>query len=217
MTISPNDTLEAARALHRRALVMDSHCDTTQRLVEPDWDFAERHDIWHVDLPRLREGGVGALILAVYAGQTPDASAAVALARTQLDCIHQTVRRHGDSLALARSADDVLRARRDGRIAVLIGIEGGHLIADSIEVLREFHERGAVYMTLTHAFHTTWADSSGVHEALAPLHGGLTEFGREVVREMNRLGMMVDVSHSSDETFWDVLRTSTAPPIASHS
>lgn len=211
------DFLNCAVALHRRALVIDSHCDTTQRLLDPHWDFAARHADWHVDIPRLREGGVDALVLAVYAPQPAEPDLGVAAAKAQLDRTHETVRRYNDSLVLARTAADVRRAKHEGRIAVLIGIEGGYLIADSIDVLREFHKRGAVYMTLTHAFHTTWADSSGVHEPLAPLHGGLTEFGREVVREMNRLGMMVDVSHVSDATFWDVLETSSAPPIASHS
>lgn len=206
-----------ARDLHRRVVVIDSHCDTTQRFLDPNWDFAARHDDWHVDIPRLREGGVGALVLAVFASQPKEPRQGVAAARMQIDRVHETVRRHSDSLVLARTAEDVRRARDDGRIAILIGIEGGYLIADSLDVLREFRSSGAVYMTLTHGFHTTWADSSGVHEAIAPLHGGLTDFGREVVRDMNRLGMMVDVSHVSDDTFWDVLQTSSAPPIASHS
>ena len=120
-------------------------------------------------------------------------------------------------MVAARSAGDVRRAKEQGKIAVLIGIEGGYLIDDSLEVLREYHRRGAVYLTLTHAFHTSWADSSGVHESLSPRHHGLTDFGREVVRELNGLGMMVDVSHVSDETFWDVVETSAAPVIASHS
>lgn len=206
-----------ARALHRRAVVIDSHCDTTQRLLDPEWDFSARHDVWHVDIPRLREGGVGAAVLAVYTPQTENPELGVAAARAQLDCIHERVRRHGDALALARSADEVRRARCEGRVAVMTAIEGGFLIADSLEVLREYHDRGAVYMTLTHGQHTTWADSSGVHEPLAARHGGLTDFGRDVVREMNRLGLMVDVSHVSDDTFWDVMAASQAPPIASHS
>ncbi|MDO8631833.1 MAG: dipeptidase, partial [Phycisphaerales bacterium] len=217
MNDSYEDSLERALALHRRAVVIDSHCDTTQRLLDPHWDFAARHADWHVDIPRLRDGGVDALVLAVYAPQPAEPDLGVAAARAQLDRIHETVRRDRDSLTLARSADDVRRAKRDGRIAVLIAIEGGYLIADSLDVLREFRQRGAIYMTLTHAFHTTWADSSGVHEPLAPLHGGLTDFGREVVREMNHIGMIVDVSHVSDATFGDVLETSSAPPIASHS
>ena len=109
------------------------------------------------------------------------------------------------------------KARADGRIAILIAIEGGYLIENSLDVLREFHRDGAAYLTLTHAFHTSWADSSGVHTPLGPRHGGLTDFGWEVVRELNRLGMMVDVSHASDDTIRDAIETSIAPIVATHS
>ncbi len=212
-----DDFLRRARRLHDFAIVIDTHCDTAQRLLRPDWDFSVRHDEGHVDIPRLREGGVDGVFLAVYASQPVKAGASIAAARTQIERIHQTVRQYDASLAFARSADEVRRAKADGKIAVLIGIESGHLIEDSLDILREFHEHGATYLTLTHAFHTSWADSSGVHEVLPPLHNGLTNFGHEVVRELNRLGMMVDVTHVSDDTFWDVMETSSAPIIASHS
>jgi membrane dipeptidase len=211
------DHLDRARRLHQNALVIDSHCDTTRLLMKDDWDFAQRHEDDCLDIPRLREGGVSAVFMAVFAPPPVEPGAGIAAARAQIDRIHETVRRYEADLALARTADEVRQAAADGRIALLIGIEGGYLIEDSLEVLREFHERGATYLTLTHASHTTWADSSGVHEPLDPLHGGLTEFGREVVRELNRLGMMVDVSHVSDDTFRDVLDTSTAPVVATHS
>lgn len=217
MTAATNRLLDQANNLHRRAVVIDTHCDTTQRLMRADWDFSVRHDEGHVDIPRLREGGVGGVFLAVYAPGPVETGAGIAAARTQIECIHQSIRRYDATLALARNAGEIRRAKAEGRIAVLIGIEGGHLIEDSLDALREFHERGAVYLTLTHAFHTTWADSSGVHENLTPLHGGLTDFGREVIRESNRMGMMVDVTHVSDETFWDVTESSSAPIIASHS
>ncbi len=209
--------LERARRLHDAALILDTHCDTTQRLLLPDWDFSVRHDDGHVDIPRLREGGVSGVFLAVYAPGPVEAGAGIAAARTQIERIHQSVRRFDAFLSLARNADEIRRVKTDGKIAVLIGIEGGYLIEDSLEVLHEYHQCGAVYLTLTHAFHTSWADSSGVHENLSPLHGGLTDFGCGVIRELNRLGMMVDVTHVSDETFWDVLETSSAPIIASHS
>jgi len=209
--------LRRSRRLHDLAVVMDAHCDTTQRLMGTDWDFSARHDGGHVDIPRLREGGVGGVFLAVYAARPVEDGAGIAAARAQIERIHQTVRRCDTSLTLARTADDVRRAKSGEKVAVLIGIEGGHLIEESLDVLREFQERGAVYLTLTHAFHTSWADSSGVHEDLPPLHGGLTDFGHEVLRELNRLGMMADISHVSDDTFWDVLEASTAPIIASHS
>lgn len=185
--------------------------------MRDDWDFSARHADGHVDIPRLREGGVSAVFLAAYVPGRGKPGSLAAAAQAQLDRIHATARSFEEDLQFARNSAEVRRAKSDGKIALLIGIEGGHLIEGSLDILREFSERGAVYMTLTHAFHTDWADSSGVHDDLAPLHGGLTAFGRDVVREMNRLGMMVDVSHVSDSTFWDVLDASTAPVIASHS
>jgi len=217
MSVISSDYLQRARNLHDLAMLIDTHCDTTQRLLRADWDFSVRHDDGHVDIPRLREGGVGGVVLAVYASGPVEVGAGIAVARTQIERIHETTRRHDAFLSFARTAGEVRRAKVDGKVAILIGIEGGHLIEDSLEVLREFQEHGAVYLTLTHAFHTSWADSSGVHEELLPLHGGLTNFGRDVVRELNRLGMMVDVTHVSDDTFWDALETSSAPIIASHS
>ncbi len=212
-----DECLTRARRLHENVLVIDSHCDTTQRLMKDDWNFAQRHEEWHVDIPRLREGGVDAVFMAVFAPGPVEPGAGIAASRAQIDRIHETAGRHESDVALARTVEEVRQAAADGRIALLIGIEGGYLIEDSLDVLREYHSRGATYLTLTHATHTSWADSSGVHEALEPLHGGLTAFGRDVVRELNRLGMMVDVSHVSDDTFWDVMKTSTAPVVATHS
>ena len=209
--------LEAARALHAKTIVVDSHCDTTIRLMQPEWDFSVHHVDGHVDIPRLQRGGVGAVVLAVYApGPMPEGQGPKA-ARAQLNVIERTVSRNHEFVMPARTTDDVRRAKNENQIAILIGIEGGYLIDESLDVLGEFHQRGAIYLTLTHSFHTSWADSSGVHQSLSPLHGGLTGFGRDVVRELNRLGMMVDVSHVSDETFWDVIKASTSPVIASHS
>lgn len=212
-----NSYLDAARDLHRRALVIDAHIDTTQRLLNPDWDFMNRHSDGHVDYPRLTDGGVAAVFLAVYkAGPLPTGHAPQA-ARLQLARIHDLARRHPRRLALARTPHDVRRARREDRLALLIGIEGGYFIEESLDLLCAYHQAGATYMTLTHGFHTAWADSSGVHFDLVPRHGGLTDFGRAVIREMNRLGMMVDVSHVSDATFRDVATTSSAPIVATHS
>jgi membrane dipeptidase len=211
------DYLTAARALHRRALIVDTHCDTTMRLSQPGWDFGRRHDIGHVDIPRLREGGVDALFLAVWAPKPRGPGEGIREARQQLDVIRQTVQRFPEDLMLARTAADIERASHAGRIAILIGIEGGYFIEESLDVLREFHALGATYLTLTHAWHTEWADSSGVHEPLAPRHHGLTDFGREVICEMNRLGMMVDLSHASDETFWQAVELSKAPVVLTHS
>ena len=207
----------AARDLHRRYVVIDSHVDTTQRLLDPGWDFTRRHADGHVDLPRLREGGISAAFLAVWKPGPLSPGEGASAARDQIRRILDLTTQHPDEICLARSADNIRQAHRQNRVAILIGIEGGYLIEDSLELLREFQRAGAMYMTLTHGFHTTWADSSGIHEDLPPRHGGLTAFGREVIREMNRLGMMVDVSHVSDATFWDVVETSTAPIVATHS
>ncbi len=199
------------------SIVFDAHIDTTQRLLNGSWNLADRHKEGHVDLPRLREGGVTAAVLAVYAGGPLAPGEGVAAAKRQLAVLHDTARRHSDTIALTRTADEIRSAKRSGKIAMLIGIEGGYLIEDSLDNLREYHGAGAIYMTLTHAFSTNWADSSGVHEDAAPLHGGLTGFGREVIREMNRLGIIVDISHVSDAAFWQVIETTTVPVIASHS
>jgi membrane dipeptidase len=217
MNMQITEGMDKARQLHDRAIVIDTHLDTTQRLRQPDWDFATRHDDGHVDIPRMREGGVGAVFLAAFQAAPVEPGAGVAAAREQIELIRAAVQRHDRDLVFARTARDVERAKRDGRIAVLAAIEGGHLIEDSLEVLREYHSLGASYMTLTHSAHTNWADSAGVHASLKPRHGGLSSFGRDVVREMNRLGVMVDVSHVSDGTFWDVIETSTAPVVATHS
>lgn len=217
MNETNNGFLQCARALHQRAIVIDTHCDTTQRLVRPDWDISRRHDDGHVDLPRMREGGVDALFLAIWAPAPCAPGEARDIAMTQFECIKNTIATNQTALAHARTAGDIRTAVAQKRISVLIGVEGGYLIDDSLELLREYQRCGALYLTLTHATHTNWADSSGVHESLQPQHGGLTPFGRDVVRELNRLGMMVDVSHASDDTVRDVLETSVAPVVATHS
>lgn len=209
--------LTAARALHRRAIVIDAHIDTTQRLLESGWNFMARHDEGHVDYVRLREGGIGAAFFAVWKAGPLSPGEGASSARVQIGRICEVSRGNPRELCLARTADAIRLAHQQDKVAILIGIEGGYFIEDSLELLQEYHRAGATYMTLTHGFHTTWADSSGIYQDLAPLHGGLTEFGREVIREMNRLGMIVDVSHVSDQTFWDVVKSSNAPVVATHS
>ena len=217
MTTPTDDHLERARRLHERALVLDSHCDTVQRLLQPGWDFAERHDWGHVDLPRLREAGVDAVCMAAWAPPDVDAAAGRAAVHTQIDAIEALCAAHPQDLALAHRPADVLTARAAGRVALLPAVEGGHLIGNSLETLREFAARGIAYLTLTHAVHTDWADSSGVYEPVAPKHGGLTDFGRDVVATAQHLGVLVDVTHVSDATFWHVLEVAQAPVVASHS
>lgn len=167
----------------------------------------------HTDIPRLRAGGVGAQFWSVYvpASMTPLEAARATF--EQIDTVKRLVAAHPDVFELATTADDIARIHRAGKIASLIGMEGGYSIADSLGLLREFHDAGARYMTLTHSTTTTWADSA----TDAPKWGGLSPFGEQVVREMNRLGMMVDLSHVSEETMLDALRVSDAPVVFSHS
>ncbi|MGA9882930.1 MAG: dipeptidase [Candidatus Acidiferrales bacterium] len=207
------DLSTRARDLHFRSVVVDTHVDTTQRLFEPGFDLAVRHENGSVDIPRLREGGVSAVFFAVWVPGTVTGSEAVRRAVDQIDAIHREVARHTEHLVLARSALDIQRAHADGHIAILIAIEGGHMIDSSLDVLRRFSSLGASYMTLSHMRNTEWADAS----TDPPRHNGLSAFGKEVIREMNRLGMIVDVSHVSDKTLLDVLEVSEAPVFASHS
>jgi len=208
---------DEARALHRDAIVIDTHSDTTPWFQDPDWHFEQRHSEGHEDLPRMREGGLDAQFWSIYMGETPGRGQAIREAILRIDAVHELVRHHPQDLALATTAHEIRRAAAQGKIACLMGMEGGHIIENSLAALRTYQRLGVRYLTLTHSFHTDWADSAGTNEALAPLHGGLTEFGEQVVHELNRLGMLVDVSHVSDDTFWDVLRVSRAPVIASHS
>ncbi|MHC5108299.1 MAG: dipeptidase [Planctomycetota bacterium] len=212
-----HDFLDRAQFLHEKAIVIDTHCDTTQRLRDDSWNFTVRHDDGHVDLPRIREGGLDAVFFAVFAAGPLPPGAGTAAARQQIECLTQLPRRYPEHVALAQNPADILAACQAGKLAALIAIEGGYLMDNSIAVLEEFRRAGAMYMTLTHGFHTDWADSSGIFEPLAPRHGGLTDFGREVIRAMNRLDLMVDVSHVSDDTVRQVLEISKKPVIASHS
>lgn len=167
----------------------------------------------HTDIPRLRAGGVGAQFWSVYVPGSMTPLEAARATFEQIDTVKRLVAAHPGVFELATTADDIARIHRAGKIASLIGMEGGYSIADSLGLLREFHDAGARYMTLTHSTTTTWADSA----TDAPKWGGLSPFGEQVVREMNRLGMMVDLSHVSEETMLDAIRVSDAPVIFSHS
>jgi membrane dipeptidase len=206
-------------ALHHAAIVVDGHNDLAwrlRRLWGLDLDPVRLDERWedgHTDIPRLREGGVDVQFWAAYVPvrfMGPDASR---VAREQLDLITRLVSRYPDDLAMAYSVDDVRRITTGGRIASLIGVEGGHAIDDSLDVLRELYDSGARYLTLTHTATLDWVDAAGD----LPRSGGLSEFGGEVIREMNRLGMIVDISHVTPGAMHAVLDASRAPVIFSHS
>jgi membrane dipeptidase len=204
---------EKARELHFRSLVIDTHTDTTQRFIHGDFDLGVRHADGSVDIPRMREGGLGAIFFAVWIKGSITGQEAVKRALRQIDAIRRQVARYPKDLAAARTGDDIRRARAAGQIAVLTAIEGAHMMNGSLEVLREFASLGVSYMTLTHMLNTDWADAS----TDKPAHNGLSDFGKQAIGEMNRLGMIVDVSHVSDKTIRDVLAVSGAPVLASHS
>ena len=211
--------LERARALMREVPLIDGHNDlpwalrTGYGLSFDSLDISKLQPDVMTDMPRLREGLVGAQFWSTY---TPSSFADRGAARAgmeQGDVVHRLVERYPETFELARTADDIVRIYGSGKIASLIGLEGGHMIENSLGLLRAFYRDGVRYMTLTHSRNTDWADAST--DSLE--HGGLTRFGEEVVREMNRLGMLVDISHASDSTMWDVLRVTEAPVIFSHS
>jgi membrane dipeptidase len=214
----PVSDAEVAR-VHGSALLIDTHNDVTSRTVA-GFDIGARAANGHTDVPRLREGGVGAVFFAAYvAASYVEGNRSANRALEMIDTVRRDiVGKHADAFVFARSADDIEAARRQGKIAALVGIEGGHAIENSLRLLRDFYDLGVRYMTLTHANTNAWADSSGdLARTGVEHHNGLTGQGKEIVREMNRLGMMVDISHVSDKTFWDVLEVSRAPVLASHS
>jgi len=210
----PADSISTqACQLHFSSIVIDAHADTPQRFLFDQFDMGQRDADGCVDIPRLREGGISAIFFALWVPVDVTGAAATKRAFDLLNAVEAQIAQHSADLVLAKSAREILTARDQNKIAVLLGVEGGHAINNDLGNLREFAARGVRYMTLTHNAATDWADSSNA----PPRHGGLTAFGREVVHEMNRLGMLVDVSHVSDETFREVIEISRAPVIASHS
>jgi membrane dipeptidase len=203
-----------AKALHDRAIVVDTHDDTTQRFIwEKNFNIAVRNKDGNIDIPRMREGGMDAIFFSIWIPGDTTGPEAVKQALDQIDAVREAVRAHPNDFVLATTAADIRRAAAAHKIAALMGMEGGHMIAEDLGLLRVYAALGVRYLTLTHSINTPWADSSGEKG----VHDGLTPFGKDVVRELNRLGMMVDISHVSDKTFFDALETTKAPMIASHS
>ena len=213
---SVSDVQVSARAkrLHDRAIVVDTHDDTPQRLLfDKTFNIGMRNKDGHVDIPRMREGGLDALFFSIWVPSQITGPPAVKRALDLIDSVREAVRTHPNDLMLANTAADIRRAAAEHKIAALMGMEGGHIIDDDLAVLRVYAALGVRYLTLTHFLNNNWADSS----TDKPAHNGLTAFGKDVVRELNRLGVIVDVSHVSDKTFYDVLEVTKAPVMASHS
>jgi membrane dipeptidase len=204
-----------ADRIHREAIVIDGYVGTTSQIMWPDWDFTQRHSVEesHVDLPRMIEGGLDAAFFSIGAVDAVTGAPAVQVSLEEMERYHRLTELHPDKLALCRTADEVRRSHREGKPCILLGMAGGHNIAESMSVLRAYHRLGLSYMHLNHDTNTSWSDAAREE----PEHHGLTEFGRRVVREMGRIGMMVDISHVGDESAWAALDESEAPVIASHS
>ena len=205
--------------VHSSAIVIDTHADTPQRFIDEHWNFTDPLNGGMLNYDSAKKGNLDAQFFSIWVdpGQYPTNASA----RRTLELIDGTleqVRRAPDKLQLCTTADQIIEAHSRGKFAVLMGIEGGHSIEDSLALLRDYYRLGVRYMTLTWSNTNNWADSSGdIDDATITHHNGLTPFGKQVVAEMNRLGMLVDISHVSDKTFWDVIATTRTPIIASHS
>jgi len=203
----------SAGQLHRRSIIVDGHCDTPYRILRRNVHLDEHDTEAQVDLRTLRESGITASFFAAYVPPYYAGRGAARFAYRLIDLIQSETARYPGELTLCSDSNGVFEAKQHGKIAIMIGVEGGHAIEDSIDILRDFYRLGARYMTLTHVNTNNWCDSSGD----GGRHGGLTDFGRTVVRAMNDLGMIVDISHISDDAFYTVLETTRTPVVATHS
>src|SRR5215468_8691704 len=211
--LKSEDALTIARRILAEAVGIDSHIDTIQRVLVMGEDLGERHDVGHVDIPRLSEGGMRAPFFAFWVPVFFRGAEAVRRTLDLRDAMQSVFDTHKDQIELATTAADIERIVKAHKIAAFLTIEGGHAIDDDLRVLRMYYQLGIRSMTLTHARNNNWADSAND----TPAHNGLTDFGKEVVREMNRLGMLVDLAHVSDKTFYDALAVTSKPVIVSHS
>jgi membrane dipeptidase len=202
-----------AHALHFSSIVIDTHDDTTQFLMNKGFNLDARHTEGQNDIPRMKAGGLDGIFFSIYIPGTITGPTAIQKALDQIAAVREQARLHPNDIMLARTAADVRRAFAEHKIAALMGVEGGHMINDDLSILDIYAALGVRYMTLTHMVNTDWADSS----TDKPAHNGLTDFGKQVVLRMNRDGIMVDISHTADKTFYDAIAVSKAPLIASHS
>jgi len=208
-----------AEKIHKKTLTVDTHCDTPMELAEEGFDLGERHTDGCVDFPRMSEGGLDAEFFAVFTSQGPRNDSAYnkvfAEAMEILKAIHENVEKNSDLAEIAYSPDDAYRLKRAGKISAFIGIENGYPIGKDLSKVKQLYDQGARYITLSHTKNNDICDSST--DPTGPEHNGLSAFGKEVVKEMNRTGIMIDVSHISDKAFFDVIKLSSLPVFASHS
>ena len=209
-----------ARAIHESALVIDTHADTPQRFLDEGFDIGstDPNDIGHISLDKARRGNLGAEFFSIWVEPETNQGHFARHTFDLIDSVYEQAARHPDRMMMAFSVADIERAHKEHKLAALMGIEGGHSIENDMHLLRDYYRLGVRYMTLSWSNTNEWADSSGdIDDAKVQHHNGLTDFGKQVVLEMNRLGMMVDISHVADKTFWDAIATTKAPVIASHS
>jgi membrane dipeptidase len=217
---NPSAISATARAIHESAIVVDTHADTPQRFLDDNFDIgnSDPKDVGHLSLDKARAGNLGAEFFSIWVDPETNQGHYAKHTLELIDTVYEQATRHPDRMMMAFSVADIERAHKQKKLAALMGIEGGHSIENSIRVLRDFYRLGVRYMTLSWSNTNEWADSSGdIDDPKIQHHNGLTDFGKQVVLEMNRLGMMVDISHVADKTFWDAIAATKAPVIASHS
>jgi membrane dipeptidase len=209
-----------ARAIHDSAIVVDTHADTPQRFLDQGFDIGstDPNDVGHMSLDKARRGNLGAEFFSIWVDPETNQGHFVQHTFDLIDSVYEQAAHHPDRMMMAFSVADIERAHKEHKLAALMGIEGGHSIENDMHLLRDYYRLGVRYMTLSWSNTNEWADSSGdINDTKIQHHNGLTDFGKQVVLEMNRLGMMVDISHVADKTFWDAIATTKAPVIASHS
>ncbi len=218
---APNTIISTrARQIHDSALIVDTHADTPQRFLDEGFDIGstDPKDFGHISLDKARRGNLGAEFFSIWVEPETNQGRFARHTFDLIDSVYEQAARHPNRMMMAFSVADIERAHREHKLAALMGIEGGHSIENDIHLLRDYYRLGVRYMTLSWSNTNEWADSSGdINDPKVQHHNGLTDFGKEVVVEMNRLGMMVDISHVADKTFWDTIATTKAPVIASHS
>jgi len=209
-----------ARVIQESAIVVDTHADTPQRFLDDGFDIGstDPHDVGHLSLDKAQRGNLGAEFFSIWVDPETNKGHFAQHTFDLIDSVYEQAARHPDRMMMAFSVADIERAHGEHKLAALMGIEGGHSIENDMHLLRNYYRLGVRYMTLSWSNTNEWADSSGdINDAKIQHHNGLTDFGKQVVLEMNRLGMMVDISHVADKTFWDAIATTKAPVIASHS